>query len=78
VAAQEAAHWVARVHDVANELQVVVPATQARSDTELAQAVRHALEWNTLVPHQHIDTTVVALGARACVGVHALGRPNPV
>jgi osmotically-inducible protein OsmY len=45
IAAQEAAHRVAGVLDVANDLQVHVPGSFVRTDPEIAQAVRHALEW---------------------------------
>lgn len=58
VAAQEAAHRVMGVLDVANDVQVKVPGSQKRTDTELAHAVRQALEWDVFVPHQAISTTV--------------------
>ncbi len=58
VAAQEAAHRVAGVLDVANDIKVKVPGDLARSDTEIAQAVRRALEWDALVPHERIQSTV--------------------
>jgi len=58
VAAEEAAHRVAGVLDVANDVRVCVPASGSRSDTEIAAAVRHALEWSVLVPHQAIRSTV--------------------
>lgn len=58
VAAEEAAHRVSGVLDVANDIRVVVPAAGSRTDTQIAEAVRHALEWNVLVPHQQIRSTV--------------------
>lgn len=58
VAAEEAAHRVGGVLDVANDISVRVAPAGSRSDTELAAAVRHALEWNVLVPHQSIRSTV--------------------
>lgn len=58
VAAQEAAHRVFGVSDVANELQVHIPGISARNDEDIARAVRHALEWNVLVPADAIETTV--------------------
>lgn len=58
VAAQEAAHRVMGVLDVANDIHVKVPGSQARTDTEIAQAVRQALEWDVFVPHKGISTTV--------------------
>jgi osmotically-inducible protein OsmY len=58
VAAEEAAHRVTGVLDVANDVRVVIPPTGSRTDTEIAEAVRHALEWNVLVPHRLIHSTV--------------------
>jgi osmotically-inducible protein OsmY len=58
LAAQEAAHRVAGVLDVANDIQVKLPGSYQRTDTDIAQAVRHALEWDILVPHEQIRTTV--------------------
>ena len=46
LAAQQAAHRVAGVLDVANDVQVKPPGTGQHSDTEIAQAVRAALEWD--------------------------------
>lgn len=56
VAAQEAAHRVLGVLDVANDLEVT--ASAVRTDADLARAVRAALEWDVFVPHQRIRTTV--------------------
>lgn len=58
LAAQEAAHRVRGVLDVANDIRVHVPGGMTRTDTEIAQAVRHALEWDVLVPAQTIQSTV--------------------
>lgn len=58
IAALEAAHRVEGVLDVANDIQVKVPGTLARTDTELAEAVRQALTWDVLIPHEKIQTTV--------------------
>lgn len=58
VAAQQAAHHVRGVLDVANELRVHVPGKSSPSDAEIAAAVRHALEWNEFIPHHLITTTV--------------------
>ena len=56
VAAQDAAHRVAGVLDVANDIEVKVPAVH--TDTEIAQAVRSTLEWDVLVPDENIQSTV--------------------
>jgi len=58
LAAQEAAHRVTAVHDVANDIQVELPGSSKRNDTDVAKAVRTALEWDVLVPQERILTTV--------------------
>jgi osmotically-inducible protein OsmY len=58
LAAQEAARRVVGVLDVANDIDVKVPGGFARTDTEIAQAVRRALEWDVFVPHDKIRSTV--------------------
>ena len=58
VAAQEAAHRVAGVLDVANDIRVEPVDHFSRSDTEIASAVRNALEWDALVPNELITSTV--------------------
>lgn len=57
-AAQEAARRVIGVLDVANDIKVKVPGGLARTDTEIAQAVRQALEWDVFVPEEKISSTV--------------------
>jgi len=57
-AAEQAAHRVAGVFDVANDLIVKVPDDARRGDTEIAQAVRRALEWDVRVPAERITSTV--------------------
>lgn len=58
IAAQEAAHRVAGVLDVANDIEVKPIDLFARTDTEIASAVRNALEWDALVPNELIRSTV--------------------
>jgi osmotically-inducible protein OsmY len=58
VAAQKAAHRVRDVLDVANDIQVKFSELGPRSDADIAQAVRAALEWNVFVPAQRIRSTV--------------------
>ena len=58
IAAQEAAHRVACVLDVANDIEVKAIDRFARTDTEIASAVRSALEWDALVPNELIQSTV--------------------
>lgn len=58
IAAQEAAHRVRGVVDVANDLLVKPAGSKARTDVEIAHAVRHALEWDVAVPDERIRSTV--------------------
>lgn len=58
LAAQEATHRVPGVLDVANNVVVRSPLHLGRSDTEIALAVRNALEWDVFVPDQRISSTV--------------------
>jgi osmotically-inducible protein OsmY len=58
LAAQKAAHSVPGVLDVANEIEVKVTGGMRRTDSEIAQAIRHALEWDALVPSNQIHSTV--------------------
>lgn len=57
-AAQQAAHRVAGVLDVANEIEVKPNGAFAHTDEEIARAVRHTLEWDALVPDERIRSTV--------------------
>jgi osmotically-inducible protein OsmY len=56
-AAEQATFGVPGVIDVINELSVV-PGASGRTDVDLAQAVRHALVWNALVPDERISSQV--------------------
>jgi osmotically-inducible protein OsmY len=58
LAAQKAAHRVTGVLDVANNIEVKVTGSLRRTDSEIARAIRHALEWNVLVPSDQIHSTV--------------------
>ena len=58
LAAQEATHRVAGVLDVANEINVKPGNGFMRTDTEIVNAVRNALEWDALVPNELIHSTV--------------------
>jgi osmotically-inducible protein OsmY len=58
LAAQEAAHRINGVLDVANEVDVRPQGVLVRSDAEIALAVRHVLEWDALVPDERIKSTV--------------------
>jgi osmotically-inducible protein OsmY len=58
LAAEEAAYRVAGVLDVADDIEVKIPGGLARTDAEIAEAVRHALIWDVFVPDQRIRSTV--------------------
>lgn len=58
IAAQEAAHRVPGILDVANDIAVKPVDLFARTDTQIASAVRNALEWDALVPNERITSTV--------------------
>lgn len=58
LAAQQAAHRVQGVHDVANEIEVHTHGLWKKSDAQIAAAVRSALEWDALVPDKDIHSTV--------------------
>ncbi|HEY0764611.1 MAG TPA: BON domain-containing protein [Pyrinomonadaceae bacterium] len=58
IAAQDAAHRVAGVLDVANDIEVKPVDHFVRSDTEIAAAVRNTLEWDALVPNELIQSSV--------------------
>jgi osmotically-inducible protein OsmY len=58
LAAQEAAHRVAGVLDVANDVQVKVIGSPGRTDTDIARAARQVLEWDVFVPETRIRSTV--------------------
>jgi osmotically-inducible protein OsmY len=58
MAAQEAARRVIGVLDVANDIKIKTPGGLTRTDTEIAQAVRRALEWDVFVPEEKISSTV--------------------
>lgn len=58
MAAQEAAHRVNGVLDVANDIQVKY--TGLRTDADIAKAVRNALEWDVFVPDERIQSTVAS------------------
>lgn len=57
-AAERAAHRVARVRAVANDLAVRLPGPAERADPEIAAAAAHALEWEAFVPLAGLAVTV--------------------
>jgi osmotically-inducible protein OsmY len=57
-AAEEAAHRVAGVLDVANDIEIRPSWSTESSDTDIAEAVRNAFAGDTTVPARHIQSTV--------------------
>ncbi len=58
LAAQEAAHRIAGVLDVANEIEVKPADDFTRTDADIARALRHVLQWDAFVPDERIQSTV--------------------
>ena len=56
--AEEAAHCVAGVKAVANDVEVRLPSSSERTDSDIAAAAVHALEWDALVPSDKVQVTV--------------------
>lgn len=56
--AGEAAHRVDGVLDVANDIAVKPVGSYVRTDTDIARAVRSALEWDVFIPDDRIRSTV--------------------
>lgn len=56
--AEETVKRVYGVYAVADELAVRLPAEGQWTDSEIAQAAVHALEWYAFVPHERIQLTV--------------------
>jgi osmotically-inducible protein OsmY len=68
-AAEEAAHRVAGVLDVANDIEIKPSWSTRRSDADIAEAVRRALEWDVFVPHRQIQSTVCDTGHVTLTGM---------
>jgi osmotically-inducible protein OsmY len=49
---------VAGVKAVAEDIQVGPSNLSVRTDTEIAEAILHALKWNTLIPEDAVEVTV--------------------
>jgi osmotically-inducible protein OsmY len=57
-AAEEAAHKVRGVKAVANDIEVRLPSSAERTDTDIAAAAVRALEWDAFVSVDKLDVTV--------------------
>ena len=58
LAAQEAAHRINGVLDVANEIEVRPGGIVDRTDTDIARSIRYVLEWDAMVPDERIQSSV--------------------
>ncbi len=58
VAAEEAARRVRGVKAIANDIEVRLPGSAERTDTDLAKAVLNALRWEAAIPADKLDVTV--------------------
>jgi osmotically-inducible protein OsmY len=58
IAAEKAAQRVFGVKVVASDMEVKVGGIGKRTDTEIAEAVRNALRWNSAVSEDHIEVKV--------------------
>jgi osmotically-inducible protein OsmY len=67
-AAEEAAHRVTGVLDVANDIEIKPSWSTALTDADIAEAVRSALTWNRFLPDQDIRSTVADQGAVTLTG----------
>jgi len=57
-AAEQATHRVRGVRAVANDIEVRLPSSAERSDSDIAAAVTRALEWDASISVEKIDVTV--------------------
>jgi osmotically-inducible protein OsmY len=57
-AAEEAALRVTGVKAVANEIEVRLPSSSERTDTDIAAAAARALEWDAFIPADKVKVTV--------------------
>src|SRR5256885_15769217 len=55
--AEEAAHRVPGVKAVANDIEVRLPSSAERTDTDLAAALLNALKWDAAIPAGTLDVT---------------------
>jgi osmotically-inducible protein OsmY len=58
VSAERVAKRVSGVRAVANDIEVRVTGSMKRIDTDIAQAVLRALEWDIAIPHEKIKARV--------------------
>ncbi|MEI9949097.1 MAG: BON domain-containing protein [Pseudomonadota bacterium] len=59
LAAQEAAHRVSGVREVSNRIEVELTHEARRTDAQLAQSVRCALDWDVFIPQANIRSSAI-------------------
>jgi osmotically-inducible protein OsmY len=57
-AAERAAQRVYGVKGIANDIEISLPGSDKRTDTDIARAAVNALDWNVLVPHDRVKVAV--------------------
>lgn len=57
-AAERAAHRVAGVQAVAEEIEVKYPGSYARDDGDIAESILHAFRWNVRIPEKKLKVQV--------------------
>jgi len=67
-AAEEAAFRVAGLRDLANDIEIKPSWSTTQTDTEIAEAVRNALQWDRFVPEDRIRSTVANTGTVTLTG----------
>src|SRR3954471_19162382 len=67
-AAEEAAFRVAGLRDLANDIEIKPSWSTTQTDTEIAEAVRNALQWDRFVPQDRIRSTVANTGTVTLTG----------
>lgn len=60
LAAAETATHLSGVRALADEIEVKLPGLSVRSDSDIANAVRTAMDWNVLIPRDRVHVTVEA------------------
>lgn len=58
IAAENSAKKISGVKAVAEDIEVKIPSTQHKTDTEIAETVLHSLRWHTSIPEEKIKVEV--------------------
>ncbi len=81
-AAEDIAKRVEGVRAIANEIQVKIPSSAARSDTDIAEAAANALRWHVVVAAEQIKAVVtdgwITLSGQVAWGFQKTAAENAV